>query len=33
MLNDCSRLTLLCGGGCDGAHDAVVALARTSLFR
>ncbi|RAI54677.1 ubiquinone-dependent pyruvate dehydrogenase [Roseicella frigidaeris] len=27
MLNDCSRVTLLCGGGCAGAHDEVVALA------
>ena len=27
MLNGASRITLLCGGGCSGAHDEVVALA------
>lgn len=27
LLNDSARVTLLCGGGCAGAHDAVVALA------
>lgn len=28
LLNEGSRVTLLCGAGCAGAHDAVVALAR-----
>jgi pyruvate dehydrogenase (quinone) len=27
MLNDAKRVTLLCGAGCAGAHDRVVALA------
>ncbi len=27
LLNGAERVTLLCGGGCSGAHDAVVALA------
>jgi pyruvate dehydrogenase (quinone) len=29
MLNSASRITLLCGAGCAGAHDKVVALAET----
>jgi pyruvate dehydrogenase (quinone) len=29
LLNGCSRVTLLCGAGCAGAHDEVIALART----
>jgi Thiamine pyrophosphate-requiring enzymes [acetolactate synthase, pyruvate dehydrogenase (cytochrome), glyoxylate carboligase, phosphonopyruvate decarboxylase] len=28
LLNEGDRVTLLCGAGCAGAHDAVVALAR-----
>jgi len=27
LLNDASRVTLLCGSGCEGAHDEVVRLA------
>jgi pyruvate dehydrogenase (quinone) len=27
LLNECERVTLLCGGGVEGAHDQVVALA------
>ena len=27
LLNNCGRVTMLCGAGCAGAHDAVVALA------
>ncbi|MBL6457405.1 ubiquinone-dependent pyruvate dehydrogenase [Belnapia sp. T6] len=27
LLNDAGRVTMLCGGGCAGAHDEVVALA------
>ncbi len=27
MLNDAERVTLLCGGGCQGAHDEVLQLA------
>ncbi|HEY0523643.1 MAG TPA: ubiquinone-dependent pyruvate dehydrogenase [Stellaceae bacterium] len=27
LLNNCGRVTMLCGGGCAGAHDEVVALA------
>ncbi|WP_044562088.1 ubiquinone-dependent pyruvate dehydrogenase [Azospirillum sp. B4] len=27
LVNDADRITLLCGSGCAGAHDAVVALA------
>ena len=27
LLNGASRVTLLCGGGCEGAHDALVQLA------
>jgi pyruvate dehydrogenase (quinone) len=29
LLNGCSRVTLLCGAGCAGAHDEVIALAKT----
>ncbi|MBB6252075.1 ubiquinone-dependent pyruvate dehydrogenase [Nitrospirillum iridis] len=29
LVNDADRITLLCGSGCAGAHDAVVALAET----
>jgi pyruvate dehydrogenase (quinone) len=29
LLNGCAKITLLCGAGCAGAHDEVVALART----
>ena len=29
LLDDSQRVTLLCGSGCAGAHDEVVALART----
>ncbi len=28
LLNDGQKITLMCGGGCGGAHDAVVELAR-----
>jgi pyruvate dehydrogenase (quinone) len=28
LLNDASRVTLLCGAGCAGAHDEVLALAK-----
>lgn len=28
LLNDSERVTLLCGGGVEGAHDEVIALAR-----
>ncbi len=28
LLNDAERVTLLCGAGCAGAHDHVIALAR-----
>lgn len=28
LLNSARKVTLLCGGGCEGAHDDVVALAR-----
>ncbi len=27
LLNGASRVTLLCGGGCEGAHDALIQLA------
>src|SRR5580704_15425757 len=29
LLNGAQRITLLCGGGCEGAHDALIELART----
>ncbi|SKA16965.1 pyruvate dehydrogenase (quinone) [Enhydrobacter aerosaccus] len=29
LLNDSRRITMMCGAGCAGAHDAVVELART----
>jgi pyruvate dehydrogenase (quinone) len=29
MLNSAQRVTMLCGAGCVGAHDALIALART----
>jgi pyruvate dehydrogenase (quinone) len=29
LLNDNERVTLLCGSGCEGAHDEVMALAET----
>ncbi len=28
LLNEGSKITMMCGGGCGGAHDAVVELAR-----
>ena len=29
LLNDGQKITLMCGAGCAGAHDAVIELART----
>ncbi|WP_257263752.1 ubiquinone-dependent pyruvate dehydrogenase [Endozoicomonas sp. ONNA2] len=29
ILNNCEKVTLMCGAGCQNAHDEVIALART----